>query len=286
MRRRYILLGLVILLLGIATAVQAQDMPQFTTTEVADGLYSVGNGFVYDAFLVTDEGVLVFDAVDANHAQHTMDAIREVTDLPILYLVYSHNHYDHISGGQIFKDAGATVVSHEEAAQWLETHPSPNVVMPDEIWAGDTFTLRAGGREIVLHYYGANHGKGMTVVEIPDVKAIFTVDLVVPHRVGFSYLPDFYPADWERSLSEMLKLDFDTVLFAHNAASGTREDVQLQLQFLQDLRAAVLEQLQAGTSFLEIPNTVQLPQYAEWDNYNDWLSLNTWRFLMEIVIGD
>ncbi|MCI0709361.1 MAG: MBL fold metallo-hydrolase, partial [Chloroflexi bacterium] len=189
--KRILALILAILLVSVATTAQAQEMPAFETTEVAEGLYSFGNGFVYNAFLVTDEGVIVFDSVDANHAQHSLDAIRGITDLPIQYLVYSHNHYDHESGGQIFKDAGATVLSHEEVAVWLEAHPNPNVVMPDETWSGDSHTLTSGGRDVILHFYGSNHGKGMTVFEFPDVRTIFTVDLVVPERVAFIYMPDF-----------------------------------------------------------------------------------------------
>lgn len=281
-----LVLGIATLGSGLPQTVRAQEPMAFQTVEVADGLYSVGNGFVYNAFLVTDEGVLVFDSVDANHAQQTMDAIRGVTDLPIQYLIYSHNHYDHESGGQIFKDAGATVLSHEEAAAWLETNPNPNVVMPDETWSGDTHTVTSGGRDVILHYFGMNHGRGMTVFEFPDVRAIFTVDLVVPHRVGFTYLPDFSPKEWERSLGEILALDFDTVLFAHNAASGTRQDVELQLQYLQDLRAAIFAELEAGTNFTDIPYVLELPQYADWDNYEDWLHMNVWRYLMEIYIGE
>lgn len=286
MKPRWILALLTGLLLSITTVVHAQQSFPFQTTEVADGLYSFGNGFVYNAFLVTDEGVIVMDSVDLNHAQLTLDAIREITDLPIQYLIYSHNHYDHESGGQVFKDAGARVLSHEDAAAWLEAHPNPNVVMPDETWSGDSYTLTSGGRDIILHYYGPNHGRGMTVFEFPDVRKIFTVDLVVPDRVGFIYLPDFFPMEWERSLGEMLTLDFDRVMFAHNVPVGDREDVELQLQYLQDLRAAIFTQLQAGTNFSDIPYMIDLPQYADWAFYEEWLPLNAWRVLMEIVIGE
>jgi len=283
--KRILTLILAVLLLSVVTAVQAQEMPAFETTEVAEGLYSFGNGFVYNAFLVTDEGVIVMDPVDPNHAQRTLEAIREITDLPIQYLIYSHNHYDHISGGQVFKDAGATVLSHENTAAWLAEHPNPNVVMPDETWSGDSFTLTSGGRDIVLHFFGPNHGEGMTVFEFPDTRAIFTVDLVIPQRVGFAYMPDFFPMEWERTLTEMLELDFDTVMYAHNVPFGERETVTLQLQFLQDLRAAVITELQSGTNFTDIPNVVELPQYADWSGYEEWLPMNVWRIMLEMFMG-
>ncbi len=283
--KRLFTLVLATLLMVMTTTAQAQEMPAFQTTEVADGLYSFGNGFVYSAFMVTDEGVIVMDSIDPNHAQLMMAAISQVTEQPVRYLVYSHNHYDHISGGQVFKDAGATVLSHENTAAWLTAHPSPNVVMPDETWTGDSHTLTLGGRSVVLHFYGANHGEGMTVFDFPAERTIFTVDLVVPQRVGFAYMPDFFPMEWERTLSEMLELEFDTVMFAHNAPSGERETVALQLQFLQDLRAAVFAAFQSGTSFDQIPNVIELPQYADWVGYEEWLPMNAWRIILEISMG-
>jgi glyoxylase-like metal-dependent hydrolase (beta-lactamase superfamily II) len=125
----------------------------------------------------------------------------------------------------------------------------------------------------------------MTVFRFPKEKVVFTVDLVVPHRVAFTFMPDFYPKEWERTLAEMDKLEFDTIMFAHNAASGPRSALTEQREFLKDLRAAVLSELQKGTPFLDIPNAVKLPKYADWAGYKDWLPMNAWRILLEIAMG-
>ena len=58
--------------------------------------------------MVTDAGVIVMDSFDEDFAKASLDAIRQVTDRPIKYLIYSHNHYDHISGGEVFKAAGGS----------------------------------------------------------------------------------------------------------------------------------------------------------------------------------
>ena len=98
---RLIVTAVLLLTLGaIGSPVAAQQ--EFQTTEVAPGLYSFGNGGVYNAFLVTDDGVIVMDSVSEDFATASLAAIREVTDAPIKYLAYSHNHYDHISGGDVF----------------------------------------------------------------------------------------------------------------------------------------------------------------------------------------
>jgi glyoxylase-like metal-dependent hydrolase (beta-lactamase superfamily II) len=271
---------------AFGNAAQAQPAkPAYRTTEVAPGLYSFGAGLAFNAFMITDDGVIVMDSFDKDFANASLEAIRKLTDKPIRYLVYSHNHYDHISGGEVFKAAGARILSHEATAAWLKSHPSPDVVMPDETWSGPRSELKLGKSQVDLLYFGANHGEGMTVFHFPREKVIFTIDLVVPKRVAFAYMPDFSPREWERTLAEMLELDFEQVMFAHNAAVGPRTSVTEQLKFLQDLRAAILAEFKKGTRFMQIPNTVKLPQYETWDGYKEWLPMNTWRVLLEIAMG-
>lgn len=278
--------AMALLLGGIGNAaVAAAAHPAYRTIEVAPGLYSFGAGLAINAFMVTDEGVVVMDSFDKDFATASLAAIRAVTDKPIKYLIYSHNHYDHISGGEVFKAVGATIVSHEATAKWLNRHPSPDVAMPDSNWSGARSELKLGTGRINLLYFGANHGEGMTVFEFPREKVIFTVDLVVPKRVGFAYMPDFSPREWERTLAAIDKLDFRQVMYAHNAPVGPRSSVADQLKFLQDLRAAIFAEFKKGTPFMQIPNAVKLPQYQEWDGYREWLPMNAWRILLEIAMG-
>jgi hypothetical protein len=125
----------------------------------------------------------------------------------------------------------------------------------------------------------------MVVARFDEDNIIFIADLAVPNRVGFGNLPDFFPAEWERTLAEIQELEYDTVMLTHGVPSGPPSIVVDQLQYLQDLRGAIFAEFGKGTDFLEIPNVIELPQYADWEGYDDWLHLNAWRFLMEIAIG-
>ena len=44
-----------------------------------------------------------------------IDEIKKVTSQPVKYVIYSHNHYDHITGGKPFKDLGARFIAHKNA---------------------------------------------------------------------------------------------------------------------------------------------------------------------------
>ena len=101
--------------------------------------------------VLTDDGVVVVDPVNAMQAQQLDEAIKDFTDQPVKYVFYSHNHWDHISGGQIFKDQGAIVVSHIDAQTHLK--PNPSVVPVDLTWAGNQSSIKVGNLTIELHHF-------------------------------------------------------------------------------------------------------------------------------------
>jgi glyoxylase-like metal-dependent hydrolase (beta-lactamase superfamily II) len=76
--------------------------------------------------------VIATDPISADAAAAMMEEIRKVTDRPVKYVIYTHNHYDHTLGGKIFKDAGAKFVSQENCMDEFRRHPNPALVMPDE----------------------------------------------------------------------------------------------------------------------------------------------------------
>ncbi|WP_224996586.1 MBL fold metallo-hydrolase [Cesiribacter sp. SM1] len=254
----------------------------YSTIKAQEDLYFVGDR-TFSCFYITDAGVIVIDPLDSAHAAATMSAIRQLTDKPVRYVFYSHNHWDHISGGKIFKDQGAKFISHEEAKK--EISPNPAVIMPDSTWRGNKALFKTGGKSLELYYFGRNHGNGMTVFRFPEYNAVFIIDLVVPDRVLYAYLPDASPKDWVEDLKKIQALPFNTVYMAHERAIGNRNDVTLVQNYFDALYAAVEKELSSNTPFFEIPQRVKLPQYQHLKNYDEWLHMNVWRILMEKSIG-
>ena len=191
------------------TTVSAQALPDHTA-QIAEGVYSYGPGDEYfSMFVVTGEGVIVFESVNSEHSTGLLQAIRAVTDQPVKFMLHSHNHWDHASGGQVFKDAGAATLAHVEAYEWMKDNTGRDMAVPDESWSGTRKDLTLGGTTVELHYLGMNHGLGMTVFRLQEQRVAYIADLVTPKRVMFSIVPDFNIREWERSLEEILQLDFD-----------------------------------------------------------------------------
>ena len=241
-------------------------------------------------FIVTAEGVIAIESVDSKHAKGMVDAIKLVTDKPIKYLLHSHNHWDHASGGQVFKDAGAKTIAHAEAVEWMKANKGRDMAIPDESWTGKRKNITLGKTTVELHFFGMNHGLGMTVFLIPEQKVVYIADLVTPNRVLMAVVPDFNIKEWERSIEEILEMDFEKAVYSHNESAdalngGDKQDARYNLQFIKDIRAGIYAGFKEGGNPMEIPSKLKLPKYKDWAMYDEWLAMNVWRVLLDEFMG-
>ena len=284
---RRLFIGSIVILSAMLTINPAFAAMAEHTIKVDDGVYAYGDpaGGYTSMFVVTGDGVIVLEPINTGHSKAMLSAIRSVTDQPIRYLLHSHNHWDHSGGGQVFRDAGATIVAHVEAYEWMKANPNKDMALPDESWAGNRKNILLGGTTVELNYLGMNHGLGMTVFRLPREKIVFIADIVTPDRLLFTIVPDFNIKQWVRSLREIEAMDFKTAVFTHGKVVGTKKDVTANREFIEDLRSAIHAEFKKGTNPFSIPNVVKLPKYQDWAMYDEWLTMNAWRLLLDDYMG-
>ncbi len=260
-----------------AAAQLPPGMKPFETTKIADGVYTFRFFFHRNMFIVTDEGVIVTDPLNPRAAKTLRAEIKKITDQPVEYVVYSHEHWDHISGGQIFKDEGARFISHAKCIDEFKRNPSPIVIIPEGTYK-KRFDIELGGRTLELHHFGRNHGECLTVMLLPKEKIAFIVDIVTPKRIAFRGMPDFYPLDWVRTLREIEKrLDFTRIIPGHGPPTAPASAVGEQREYLEDLMAAVEAARKTESNPDKIRKLVKLPKYEKWAGYGSWLEMNVER---------
>ena len=91
-----LMLGLMTLGMGAGVA-WAQDAKR-SITKIAGDLYRFQNNFHYSVFLVTSEGVIATDPINAEAAAWLKKEIAARFGQEVKYLIYSHDHRDHIAG--------------------------------------------------------------------------------------------------------------------------------------------------------------------------------------------
>src|SRR5467141_1181292 len=235
-----------VLATALAGAARAQaQRPQIETRKVegTDNVYIFRNGGHQSIFVVTKDGVIATDPVAYGRptgGQQYVDEIKKVTDKPIKYLIYSHHHYDHIAGGKAFKDAGATIIAHKNAAVHLAPLKDPNTPMPDQS-IGDKKVITLGGTTVELLYLGPNHSDSNLVIRLPKEKIIFVVDTIPVGTFPGRGMIDFFPLETEAFITKVLALDWDRLIPGHpgapNGRLGTKDDAKNVLALYQDASA-------------------------------------------------
>jgi glyoxylase-like metal-dependent hydrolase (beta-lactamase superfamily II) len=277
---------------GLACAVvvlsgwrQATQRPMIETRKVegTDNVYIFRNRNHQAMFVVTSEGVIATDpgafGRPQGGAQYVAE-IRKVTDKPIKYLIYSHHHYDHIAGGQAFKDAGAIIVAHRRAKERLELLKEPSTPLPDEV-VDERRSLSLGGTTLELSYVGLNHSDSTLVMRLPKERLVFVVDLLPIARFPGRGMIDFYPLEAEESIKRILAMDWDRLIPGHPGPGdrlGTKRDAEEQLAILREASDAVKAAAREGKCWEPAEKEVKLPNYESWPGYANGLQFVVRRY--------
>ena len=257
--------------IGLAAgSVSAQQAPQRSITKIAGDLYRFQNNFHYSVFLVTPAGVIATDPINADAATWLKAEIAKRFGQPIKYVIYSHDHADHISGGEVYDDT-AVIVAHEDAKRAIIGEKRPTAV--PEVTFSDRMTIELGGKTVELIHLGPSHSNNMIVMRFPAERALFAVDFISVKRVAFRTLGDAYFPDWIEAIKRAEALDFDILVPGHGSL-GTKADARDHRTYLEELHAAVLKAARAGQSLDDMKRTIKLEKYKDWQQYKDWLPLN------------
>ncbi len=265
-----IIAALLLLWIWIGAEANAQGDDR-SITKIAGDLYRFQNRTHYSVFLVTPEGILVTDPINADAAKWLKaELAKRFPGVPIRYLVYSHSHADHIAGGEIFADT-ATVVSHERAKQRIVAEQVPTAT--PQVTFSDRKTLQLGGKQVELIYLGPSHSDNLIVMRFPAERTVFAVDVVAVKRLPYQDFPDADLDGLIATLRGIEAMDFDILAPGHGALGG-KADVADHRRYLETLRDRVKAGMAAGKSVEELKQTVTMPEYAGWGMYKEWREPN------------
>jgi glyoxylase-like metal-dependent hydrolase (beta-lactamase superfamily II) len=268
--------GIALVVLSVTSLfVHAQRAPiQTTKVEGTEGVYIFRHGNHQSMFIVTKDGVIATDPVAYGRpdgGKIYVEEIRKVSDKPIKYLIYSHHHFDHIAGGQAFKDAGAKIVAHKRTKERLALLQDPHTPLPDET-VEKRRTIKLGGTALELSYHGLNHSDSSLVMRLPKEKIVFIVDTFPVGAFPGRGFIDFYPLEAEKFGQEVLKMDWERMIPGHpgpNDRLGTKKDVEEQLTLWRDASEAVKVAAREGKCWDGVEKEMKLPKYEAMPGYQN-----------------
>ena len=195
---------------------------------------------------VGDSGVMVIDAPCCGRVPNVLTAIREITDLPVTTLVYSHYHLDHVGGANDYvmdaESAGTplrivgTIATTARIAKFGSKIP-----LPTEVVSVPRGTFDFEGMTILVGTPPSGHTTDNSWILLDEEGVIHAVDLVHPGSLEFfefNVAKDIY--GYEKSLRELLSVEWQILSPGHSNI-GARSDVELVLDYLSDIRRHVGE---------------------------------------------
>lgn len=184
MKRLAVLSGLLLAgAISMAVAKQQPQQSQPATLEiqkVKDNLYVITGGGGNTAAFITEKGVVVVDTKLPNNGPGILEKIKSVTPKPVIMVINTHTHGDHVGSNSAFTGA-VEFVAHENCKASMEKMPAFESEEGKKFLPGKTYkdklSLLGGADKIDLYYFGRGHTSGDTFVVFPALKVMHAGDL-------------------------------------------------------------------------------------------------------------
>lgn len=194
MHRRSFIRNSGIILAGLAflsnrTLAQFLADPAWKIKMLTDdiGVFTEKGGTIL--FMISKDGIVVVDSQFPEQSQHLIDELKKKSDKPFRLLVNTHHHGDHSAGNISFKGLVPHVLAHANSKINQERVAKEKKNEDQQLYPDQTFTdvwcENIGKEKLCLHYFGAAHTNGDSLVHLQHANIVHMGDLVFNRRHPF-----------------------------------------------------------------------------------------------------
>ena len=245
------------------------------------GVATDNQGFVSNAgFIVTGAGVVVFDALGSPAlGRLLLEKIRTITNEPVVRVIVSHYHADHIYGLQVFEDLDADILAPAGADDYLASdaakerlqerrftlapwvNENTRLVYPDQyLQEGKQFRL--GDVGFVVTVVGNAHSDGDLTLYVEPDRVLFSGDIIFEGRLP--YLGDANTRLWVQVLERMEREQLVALVPGHGGvAKDPNEAIGQTRRYLVFLREEMKDAVEDFVPFKEAYDAI------DWSDYKD-----------------
>lgn len=226
------------LLMFFASLILAQsrfDQVVIKPHQLRDNIYMLEGSGGNIGLYIGKEEILIIDSQFAPLSEKITQAIREISDLPIKWLVNTHWHGDHTGGNENFANHGAILVGHDNVLKRLSQESirgdQVNPPAPEKAWSDISFdknlTLNISGDKIYVHHVDDAHTDGDAFVFFTDQNVLHMGDCFFNGRFPFIDLSSNGSARGYLSAVEgaLMMVNEETTIIPGHGNIGDKDDL-------------------------------------------------------------
>jgi glyoxylase-like metal-dependent hydrolase (beta-lactamase superfamily II) len=265
------------------------------------GIATDNEGFISNAsVIIGNKGITIVDALGSpSLAEELLARAREISTQPILRVITTHYHADHIYGLQVFKEQGAKIYAPLGVDDYLDSETATNrleerrfsldpwvnektrLVYPDVQIAAPT-EIDDGDIKFKIDYLGKAHSDAdLTVLVEPD-RVFITGDVIFEGRIPF--VGDGDTKAWLATLNKMAdKKGVKALIPGHG---GLAKDPLSAISLTRDYLSFLRENLGAGVeemmTFDEVYSSIDWSRFDKLPAFDAGNRINAYQVFLSL----
>jgi cyclase len=254
----------------IACSVLAWAKP--AVQQVGPGLYayiSDNDASANSTFLIGRAGILVVDTgLNATEGAKLRGAIRQVSRLPVKFIVNTHYHPDHQGGNAVVGPDAMAITTEFTRDRTLALMQNPEMkgsqFRPADVTFRKQITVHLDPYSVEVYFPGKAHTTGDALVYFPEQRVLATGDLFLNR--SSPAMDNGSAANWIQALDHALQLPLEHVVPGHFEL-GSKADLQRFRDYLSDLFQQVRIMRQRGETLDQVRKNIHMGKYADFRQY-------------------
>jgi len=314
---KYFTLPILLLAFGLSSGHAADKTPADNYPEsllynkpinIADNVYSaIGATQPYTyansghnnnlSFVIGDKSVLVVNGSSSYLlAKALHDEIKKITHKPVSHVVDENGQLHAVLGNNYWKEQGAKIIAHVDAAKEVATHGAEELVrmkafnkekgdktalVPFDQTFDKEMTIDLGGLTAKLMYFGSSHSAGDISVYIPERNVLIAGDIAFHQRM----MPIFEETStkaWLNTWKDFSAFAKDkTLVPGHGEPTDFATIDKTTRGYLEFLHAEVRKLLKSGGTLADT-NKIDQSAYRHLHTYEELSATNAMRVFTEL----
>jgi quinoprotein relay system zinc metallohydrolase 2 len=234
-------------------------------------------------FVVGAKGVAVIDTGGSvREGRRLLSAIRQITDEPVLYVINTHAHPDHVFGNAAFLPPAVFVGSHNLPRRIMERGPyylksfRPAMgslldevrILPPSVTVDDELQLDLGDRMLTLRAWRASHSDSDLTVFDERTGILFAGDLVFLRHIP---VLDGSIRGWLKTINELARLPAKSVVPGHGPPSAPwPAALDPEKTYLERLQSDCRDLIKRGVPIAAASELAAASEKSHWDLFNEY----------------